>query len=346
MRPSSPGPTPGPRGPTPSGSSPVAGKAPRPGGTRRRRRAYDRVGGARLTGAGTILFSLLLLGLAAAPRAGDRQVVALVWAVFLGILVVGAVAPRVLVRWVRVTAESPRDATVGDEVAIGVTLAGRASVCEVRALDPTGAWQRASVPVRGSVRHLADRRGLFGSIRIEVRVTAPLGVLAAHRVHQIDLPHAVEVAPRAIDVDWVPQAATSEGSAVTGRVASLTGDLVRSVRPYVSGDPAHLVHWPSSARLGTLVVRELEPPSPARQAVLVDLRGLGADTERAASFAMGAAAAVLAGGGELVLCTSEAGGPVTGRVGTVLDAGRRLARAVPGPPGAPPSGWPLVEIGA
>jgi len=43
---------------------------------------------------------------------------------------------------------------------------------------------------------------------------------------------------------------------------------------------------------------------------------------------------------------SQAGGPVTGPVTNVLDAGRRLARAVPGPPGRPPPGWPVVEIGA
>jgi uncharacterized protein (DUF58 family) len=293
-----------------------------------------------------MVFSAVVFGLYLAPRAGDRQVVALVWGALLGILVVGAITPLVLVRRIGVTATSPRDARVGEQVPIGVVLSGWTLGCEVRALDPTGGWQHARVPAAGSVQHLADRRGLFQAIRIEVRVTAPLGILAAHRVHDVLLPIAVEVAPRPVEVRWVPQPASVEGSAVTGRVASLTGDLVRSVRPYVSGDPAHLVHWPSSARLGTLVVRELEPPSPARQALVVDLRNLGADTERAASFAMGAAVAVLGGGGELVLCTREARGPVTGRVGSVLDAGRRLARAVPGPPGTPPDGWPLVEVGA
>ena len=78
----------------------------------------------------------------------------------------------------------------------------------------------------------------------------------------------------------------------------------------------------------------------------VDLRGLGAETERAASYGLGAARAVLASGGELVLATCEHDGPVVGRVSNPVDAGRRLARAVPGPPGVPPPGWPVVEIGA
>jgi len=183
-------------------------------------------------------------------------------------------------------------------------------------------------------------------VRLEVRVTAPLGVLAAHRVHEVWLPHAVEVAPRPLAVTWQAAPAPVDGGSHPVAHPALAGDLVRSVRPYTSGDPAHLVHWPSSARLGALVVRELEPPRPVGQAVVLDLRGLGSEAERAASYALGAARAVLAAGGELVLATCEAAGPVVGAVRSPLDAGRRLARAVPGPPGEPPAGWPVVEIGA
>ena len=61
--------------------------------------------------------------------------------------------------------------------------------------------------------------------------------------------------------------------------------------------------------------------------------------------ALGAAWAVLGAGGELVLCTAEPHGPVTGRVRSRLEANRRVARAVPGEPGTPPDDWPLVEIG-
>ncbi len=92
-------------------------------------------------------------------------------------------------------------------------------------------------------------------------------------------------------------------------------------------------------------MRELEPPAPVGQALVVDLRNLGHERERAASYALGAALAVLKAGGELVLCTAEADRPTTGRVRAPIDAGRRLARAVEGEPGTPPAGWPVVEIG-
>ncbi|MBX3286127.1 MAG: DUF58 domain-containing protein [Actinobacteria bacterium] len=307
---------------------------------------YDRVGGSRLTGVGAILVGVVVVGAMSPPATSDPGLAALVWAVFVVVLLVGVAAPLVLVRRIRVTATAPRDAVVGDRVPVEVELAGRCAGFEIRTLDPTGPWTRAEAPASGAVVHLADRRGLFHALRVEVRVTAPLGILAAHKVHWIDLPHAVEVAPRPLPMRWSPRPAPIEAGAHHVTRTDPSGDLVRSVRPYVSGDPPHLVHWPTTARMGELVVRELEPPAPVGSAVVVDLTNLGALTEQAASYAMGACRAVLGAGGELVLCTCEAGGPVSERVRYPIDAARRLARAVPGRPGEPPDGWPVARVGA
>lgn len=312
---------------------------------RTRRSGYDRVGGARLTVPGMVLVVAAIVGAANPPPATDRQILVLVWIGMVAVLVIGVVWPLVAIRRVGVSVTSPRDATVGDLVALAVEVTGRAGACELRALDPSGDWHRATGSSTGTLGHLADRRGVFRAVRIEVRTTAPLGVLSAHRVFEVALAHPVEVAPRALAVDWLPAAAPIEGGTDSSALSALGGDLVRSVRPYAPGDPAHLVHWPSTARTGVLVVRELEPPAPVGQALVVDLRDLGADKERAASYALGAARAVLAAGGELVLCTAEVAGPVTGRVRTPVEAGRRLARAVAAQPGTAPEGWPVVEIG-
>jgi uncharacterized protein (DUF58 family) len=309
------------------------------------RRGFDRVGGSRLTGLGTALLLVVVFVAANPPRTTDREILAVIAVAALGALVVGIAWPLVAVRRVRLEATSPRDAVVGDLVPLDIGVEGRVRGLEVRALDPTGEWHRLGRAGRGTLPHLADRRGLFWGLRVEARCTAPLGLLAAHRVFSLQLPYAVEVAPHPLTVDWLPAPAPIEGNVHAVVHAAVGGDLARTVRPYVSGDPAHLVHWPSTARTGDLVVRELEPPAPLGQAIVVDLRDLGAETERAASYAFGAARAVLAAGGELVLCTAEAGGPVTGRVRSSIDAGRRLARAVPGVPGEPPAGWPVVEIG-
>ncbi|CAN5752557.1 hypothetical protein BH23ACT2_BH23ACT2_00430 [soil metagenome] len=307
---------------------------------------FDRVGGSRLTGAGAILLAVLVFGAMAPAQSTDRHLMVVLWVALLGTFLVGVVVPLISVRRVHVDARAPRDATVGDEVLVEVTLRGRSSGLELRSLDPTGPWYRAGAPAGGGAAHLADRRGVFQRLRLEVRVTAPLGILAAHRVHEIVLPHAVEVAPRALPVTWLQAPAPVADGTHRTAPASPVGTLVRSVRPYVRGDPRRLVHWPSSARVGDLVVRELDSPAPIGQAVVVDLRGLGPDTERATAYALGACRAVLAGGGELVLATCEVGGPVVAAVRTPLDAGRRLARAVPGPPGIAPTGWSVVEIGS
>lgn len=305
---------------------------------------YDRVGGSRLTGFGAIVLAVLVFGAWTPARTTDGQVVAVMWVALLVIWSVGVVAPLAAVRRIAVTARSPRDATVGEVVALEVAVTGLSTGVEVRALDPTGPWHRTGSGT-GGLAHLADRRGVFGLVRLEVRVTAPLGVLAAHRVHDVVLPAPIEVAPRPLAVTWLASPAPVEGGVHRDSTPTAVGDLVRSVRPYTSGDPRHLVHWPSSARLGDLVVRELEPPAPVGQVVVVDLRDLGDDTERAVSYALGACRAVLASGGELILATAEADGPVVGPVRTPLEAGRRLARALAGPPGPAPAGWPVVEIG-
>ena len=116
-----------------------------------------------------------------------------------------------------------------------------------------------------------------------------------------------------------------------------SGETFRAVRPYVPGDPARLVHWPTSARRGELVVREYEPPPALGVALVVDLSGSAPET--AATHAMSVGTATLAAGGVVWLCTVEAGGPVSDAVVDARALGRRLARAIAGAPPEPPPGW-------
>jgi uncharacterized protein (DUF58 family) len=115
-------------------------------------------------------------------------------------------------------------------------------------------------------------------------------------------------------------------------------ELVRGARPYVVGDPLRLVHWPASARAGGLMVRELEAPGRAPLTIAVDLRGDDEEVEAAAGRAAGLAQAALRAGVPVTLATAEAGGPVLAPVIDAVSVGRRLARAVAGPPPTPPPG--------
>ena len=78
------------------------------------------------------------------------------------------------------------------------------------------------------------------------------------------------------------------------------------MREYVDGDPIRLVHWPSTARTGAVMVRELEGPQRPRLVVVVDLRGAESEAEIAASRASGLALAALAAGTLVDLATVEA----------------------------------------
>jgi uncharacterized protein (DUF58 family) len=108
-----------------------------------------------------------------------------------------------------------------------------------------------------------------------------------------------------------------------------------SLREYVDGDDPRLIHWPSSARLGTLVVRQTFVPSAMRFTILLDTamtRYTSESFEDAVRIAASLAVAVAQAGAPLTLRTTDpthaappsAAGPDSERAGTVLDVGTAL----------------------
>jgi uncharacterized protein (DUF58 family) len=297
-----------------------------------------------LTLTSIVLFTLGAYGVAAGAATGQEAVVAVGIFAFT-LFAIGIVWPIVSLAGVRVSVVAPTDATVGDIVALHVAVTGRAARVDVRALDPPGIWWRTSVPASGTLPHAAVRRGVFGSVRIQLRTSAPLGVFVRTRTLRVDLEAPITVAPRptvaAAVLHPVPDERVSTGAALFTRGG---GDTVRAVRPYAPGDPARLVHWPTSARRGEIVVREHEPPPAHGVALVVDLRG--PRPEATASLAAGIGAATLAAGGVVWCGTSEGGSPVGETVANARELGRRLARCGPGAPALPPDGWPVEVVSA
>jgi len=297
-----------------------------------------------LTLAAIVLFTLGAYGVAAGAATGEQAMVAVGVFAFT-LFIVGIVWPIAAVARLTVEAIAPLDATVGTTVDIHVQLRGRSSRVEMRLLDPVGAWYRSSSPSAGVVPHVASRRGVFRYVRVQLRSSAPLGVFVRTRTLRIPLPEPITVAPRptvaAPALAGVPDQMFATSGASFNRGG---GDTVRAVRPYVPGDAARLVHWPTSARRGELVVREYEPPPALGVALVVDLRG--PDPEAAASRAAGIGNATLAAGGIVWCCTREADGPVSERVPDARELGRRLARATAGAPPEPPEGWSAEVVQA
>mgnify|MGYP001429964448 CR=1 FL=1 len=303
----------------------------------------------RPTGFGLVLAVLLAGTLAVADSAADPRIAGMAWAALAATLLLGVVWPlwATLGAGVRVL-RAPTDAYVGDVVASNVQVRAWPGPLELRIRVPgdpdDGPWQGIEVPEPVTIAIGCTTRRVVDVLQAEVRCSSPLGALKVVRRWQVALPAPLHVAPRPTPVSWRPDAEDLRAVDRTASRATSAGDVVRSVRPYVPGDAAHLVHWPTSARAGELLVRELEPPSDLLVAVVLELSG-GARDEELASWASGVVRSVLRLGGTAVLCSHDIDGPRRTDVVTPRRLDRALAAATPGPPAVAPMGAHLVQVG-
>ncbi len=252
---------------------------------------------------------------------------------------VGFVLPLATLRGVDVELRAPTDGTVGRPLRLGLVVTGRA-----RDLRITVGWAGAPVavdaPDSGVVEAVPPRRGVVRTLQVQLAAAGPLGLCVARRHRLAVLARPLEVGPRPLPAELAVPPQAGEADAVDDgcRGDGDAPELVRGARAYVVGDALRLVHWPASARAGSLMVRELEAPGRARLTIVVDLRGPDDDAEAAAGRAAGLAIGALRAGVPVTLATLEAEGPVTAPVTDAVAVGRRLARAVAGGPPSPTPG--------
>ena len=299
-----------------------------------------------------LFVSVVVLGLIAGlrPSVASPTITASVWAGLLAMMVVGVVWPLADRRALGLEILScPTDVTEGEQITVEFGL-GRAGFPlrvdldpSVGRLQPDGA---AFINARqGEVSALLARRGVYSELGVWVTDSGPFDLLRVRRMLRCRLPAPLFVGPAPVDINQqIEPVGTADARSVPTHVAP-SGDTVRSVRPYVTGDPAHLVHWPSSAHAGSLMVKELEPQGDRLVAVVLDLRA-GGDrgeaepdvVEHAVRRVAGTAREALEHGMRVILCTADPSGAVTAEVGGLLALQRRLAAAVPGVPGTAPDG--------
>jgi uncharacterized protein (DUF58 family) len=254
-----------------------------------------------------------------------------------GTLVVGLVWPALALARASVEVSGPRDGTVGRPLALDVVVR-RGGLVRVQLTGVDAQPVRAEAPCQGQVLATPVRRGITTAMGVDLVSAAPLGLFSWRRRLGVTLPTAIEVGPRPFDVslaDVVMAGEAGTDAIPRGRVGH---ESVRSVREYVAGDPIRLIHWPSTAHRGELLVKEMENPDAPVLVLQVDLRGAGEAAEAAASRAAGIAIAAFRSGLPVTMLTAEASGPVAGSVAGAVEAGRRLARAVAGPPAEVPRG--------
>ena len=252
----------------------------------------------------------------------------------IGVLAVGVLSPPLALRTARLDVRAARDATAGRSLTVTVSVPVRARGLRARLVEPEGSWFAFEGPAEGEIIAVPARRGVLREAVVDVTSAWPLGLVPWRRRLHLRLARPIEVGPAPIDTEVPPPDARGNGADERSAPGWRDGDVVRGAREYVPGDPVKLVHWPATARTGTLMVKELDAPHRPGLVLVVDLRGGGAAAETAAGRAAGIANAALAAGAPVTLCTSEAGGPVSGRVDSPAEVGRRLARAMAGPPAA------------
>ena len=297
---------------------------PEPGGWTRETRATVGTGGA-----------LVLAGLAWTTwrATGSRLAVFVCFAALLALLL-DLVLAVVTTRRVRATVEAtPTDAFVGDSVSFTLSVTGPSLPYRVR-IVPGGDPLVATPPASGRLVGQADRREVVTELEVEVASSGLCGLVTCARRRRAPLPRPMAVGPRPLAPSHpFPELFGTWGDGAPRPAA--VGDVVRGVRDYVPGDPVRRVHWPTTARRGDLVVKEVEEPGAPQLVVVLDLGGGGAAGEAAAARAAWYAHEALRRGYEVVLATAEPGGPATGRLGPPTDVNQRLARAARGTPSVP-----------
>ena len=149
----------------------------------------------------------------------------------------------------------------------------------------------------------ARRRGLVTVGPLRMAVEDPFG-LAVRRVTLL-APSTLVVHP-VVEAVHLPEPA---GVSTASRPASapVAGGEFHGLRPYEAGDDVRLIHWPTSARLDALVVRQDEMPRVRRTVVALDVRvgaHRGATFEAAVSAAASVVVAACAGDDTARLVTS------------------------------------------
>lgn len=294
---------------------------------------------------GSVLMVVLAGAFFIASRTAGAGWLTVMVALLIGIVVWSSFDSWLAVRKMEIEMVGPTDAMVGRPFAFEFTGSAPRAGATIAVYGNSGpgqpVWFEGSV--NGHLKTIPARRGVMEWAPFQVVSHGTLGLIKATLSGGLPLPRPIDVAPVPTPVS-LPLAATLAGAgetAVGGRHSD--GETVRSVREYQPGDPMRMINWAVTARRDELAVKELEAPQSPTLVVELDLNGDPDIAERHASLAAGYVQVGLRSGLPVVLYTHDAAGPHRGGVGSMLEAGRRLARATPGPlPLREAEGWASV----
>ncbi len=257
----------------------------------------------QLTRSGSWALGVALISLVVGRLLGLTEFFVLA-AVCLAVVVVAAIS----VRWIEIHLEvgrevRPRRVPAGGDCGVELRIRNRgARATPVLTLeDPVGDGQRsrlrlAPLPTgqtRSSGYRLpANRRGVLTIGPMSAVATDPLGLWRKALTTQSTID--VIVLPRIHQLAPLPPAPGDEPDPGVHHLRTLAtaNEEFAALRDYRPGDDVRKVHWPSTARAGTPIVRHYDEPWQRRTTVVVDLR-VGHHTDESFERAVSAAASVV-----------------------------------------------------
>lgn len=208
-----------------------------------------------------------------------------------------AFRPRVVVD----RAVVPNRVTRGDaaEAQVTVTNPTRFPIWSLVAHDQVGAHTVEAVlprvspgrSSRGNYRLPTSRRGITTVGPLQVVREDPLGLV--RRSRQVGSTETLWVYPKIYPLAPLPAGRLRdlEGPTHDGASGSIT---FHALREYVIGDDLRLIHWRSTARTGTLMVRHQADPSQPQADVVLDTNRLAYLDDESFESAVEAAASLIA----------------------------------------------------
>lgn len=195
-------------------------------------------------------------------------------------LVAGSIIYKHPLRALVVTRAAPRRVRVGDPVRVGLRVENpsRRTVPLFAIDDLFPAFDPVKIgverlPSGGSAEietvRVANRRGRSTEGKVKVTSGAPFGLMTTRRALSVD--SEVIVVPRWVELGSFPLAepSSSPSDVLHERPRAGGGEEFLGVREFRPGDALRAVHWRSTARAGTLVVREYEQEISNRTALVI-----------------------------------------------------------------------------
>jgi len=272
-------------------------------------------------------------------------------ALLLGTLASGLILPGRMLRGIEIERRAPAEVVQGEEAFVELIVTNRARglrlglTLDDRHVAPTSLYLTKVSPgerVELVTVRAARTRGVQEDTVVTLRSAAPFGV--AERRRTLTVAGSTIVLPAVVPLDRLPflTSASDPSRRARSHPHRGSGPEYLGIREYRPGDSPRHVHWPSTARTGTVMVRELEEEGSQRLAIVVDtLADVGDEAtplDACCTAAASIARVAFSDGHSMRMIAARPGRSVD--VSDDVDEGslrRRLAAIVP-------DGLPLAEL--